>query len=170
VSFVDDEGVERTIDFLGHPGGLDAEETVRMSIGAEIDVEGLPQPLTFRVMHPVQCLESRAFNVAKLPGYDTEHSLDQLRAAIACAREFLVDLLAEPDNVRTVLKLNERIFALAAYKAGLDVFATKGIDVLGAIVVDPRLPQAFREKRYPQIREVVAQRRARHGTSGRDRG
>jgi hypothetical protein len=162
VAFVDDDGVHRSIDFLANPGGLEYGETLETSVGAQIlDEEGHPTGASFRVMHAVLCLESRAFNVANLPGYDGQHAVEQLRAAIACAHEFLVDLMTQNGGVRSVLKLNERIFGLAAYRAGLEVFVRHGIDVFEAVLLDDALPEKFRTVRYSQMRAFVGERRNR---------
>jgi hypothetical protein len=161
VTFVDDDGAARTIDFIGNPAGLDYREVIETSIPADIlDREGNPTGASFRVMHPVLCLTSRAHNVASLPGYDTPVGLRQLRASIACAREFLVDVLAE-DRPDDVLSLNERIFKLAAYGPGLAAYRAHGIDVFESVVLDPRLPEKFRTLRYPQMAVFVAERRGR---------
>lgn len=165
VTFVDSDGYERTIDFIGHPAGLRYRETIETSIEVEIiDAEGA----SFRVLHPVLSLESRAANVATLPGRDSPHALNQLRAAVVCAREFLLDLLAEGE-IGGVLALNERVFGLAAYRAGLQVYVQHGIDVFEAAVADEPLPKLFRTTRYPQMKAFVERRRARAAAPPRGR-
>jgi hypothetical protein len=149
VTFVDDDGVARTVDFIANPAGLDYAEVIATSIPAAIlDSDGHPTGTSFRVMHPVLSLASRAHNVARLPGYNTPHALRQLRASIPCAHAFLLDVLAE-HRVQDVLALNERIFKLAAYGAGLEVFHAHAIDLFEAALVDPRLPEKFQSIRYP---------------------
>ena len=136
VIFVDDRGVTRQIDFIQEPAGVDHDETLETSIRADIlDVDGKAVVATFRVMHPMLSLESRAYNVARLPGYQSPHAQNQLRAAIECVREFSRDRLDE-DPLET-LKLNEDVFCLARWGAGPLVFARFGIDVLGAVVDAP---------------------------------
>jgi hypothetical protein len=60
VTFADEGGVERTIDFLDAPLGLRAKKVQEMAIPAEIlDAGGRPTGILFRIMHPVQVMESR---------------------------------------------------------------------------------------------------------------
>lgn len=161
VTFVDDDGHRRTIDFVTHPFGLHHRETLETSIRAEIlSSDDKPTGAAFRVMHPVLCLESRAYNVAHLPGYDTPHALRQLRAATACAGEILRDLL-EAGSVRPALRLSERVFRLASGRTGLDVYGRHGIDVFEAVRTHPKYPANFLLKRWPRMLEMVANARER---------
>lgn len=69
VRFVDDDGVERILDFLDAPFGLRAEEVHRLSQEFSIlDPAGQDTSSHFRVMHPLHCLVSRINNTAALPG------------------------------------------------------------------------------------------------------
>lgn len=162
VTFVDDSGVERTIDFVDAPFGLDATEVRRLAIPAEIvgptgKAEGPP----FLIMHPVQVMESRVHNTMGLPGYGSAEALKQLRVSVVCAREFIRYLVTNGHG-REALKLNERIFQFALKdRRGKLVHAAHGVDPFDAVVGDDdRLPARFRETRYPQMqRELEARRR-----------
>jgi hypothetical protein len=121
VVFVDGAGVRRTLHVVSAPFGLDASEVRASSLPVEIlDDAGASSGLTFYVMHPVLCMESRVHNIVGLPAhYGTEQGLKQARASILFAREFLRDVLdgkldAE-DPVRAVLQLDERIFRFAVH-------------------------------------------------------
>ena len=138
IQYVDASNQARKIDFLNAPFGLDREEVFRLR---------LPLPLSHSagrlwVMHPVHCLESRAHNVAALPGYDSAHALGQLRASITCARAFLTELL-DQNETKAVLKLNERVFRFSHRLEALQIFKTHGIDVFLAATNDRRLPPKF---------------------------
>jgi hypothetical protein len=123
-----------------------------------------PSGVSFYVMHPVLCMESRVHNVVGLPdAYDNEHGRRQLRASILIAREFVRDLLDEridaEDAVRATIKLNERIFRFCTRdRHAKELFRSSGVDPAVAIHDDPRLPAAFRERRLPQMREQLAAR------------
>jgi hypothetical protein len=82
------EGHDRLIDFMRVTAGVDNDEVLATAIPFQIDDQAI-----INVMHPVLCMESRAANVASIPGYDSPHSLRQLRASCVCAREFLKDIL-----------------------------------------------------------------------------
>ena len=157
VVFVDEDGYTRGIDFLSAPGGLTTAEVFDTSFPATITTDGVE--VTFRVMHPLLSLESRAHNVAYLPGYQTDHALGQLRAAILCARESVRDALDEgATHVGT--RANERIFKLAAWRAGLVGYTNHGIDVFqAAIEQHPSLPKLFMSRRYPQMRQTIDRKR-----------
>lgn len=161
VLFVDDQGYERRIDFLGFVAGL--KDTYYDSIEAQIlDDEGQPAAV-LHVMDPISCLMSRAYNVAHLPGYQNAHALGQLRAAILCAKEFGRDLLAQ--EPRRALESNEHVFDIARYDPGPLVFVRYGIDVLEAVVDDPGLPEKFYSERLPRVRALVQRARARVTTT-----
>jgi hypothetical protein len=130
VRYVDEDKHARQIDFLGAVAGV--ENTHETSIGAEVlDKAGQPVA-TFRVMHPVLCLLSRAHNVAYLPGYNTPHARNQLRAAIICAKQFIRDMLQ--DDAKAALNFNKKLLREAGFGASLVVYVRYGIDVLEAVV------------------------------------
>jgi hypothetical protein len=145
---------ELQIDFLKVPYGVrDAEQVHAHSVPYQYG----------RVMHPMHMLQSRTANVAELPSHQTERHRKQLRAAVLCVREVLLDTLAqsasEPSAIRSALRMSESIFDLAAAPAGVCAYVEQGLDVLDAVVLDPRLPKAFREVRYPQAKAQVDAKR-----------
>jgi hypothetical protein len=161
VVFVDAAGITRTLDMLSAPFGLDAAEVHATALPAEIlDDAGVSTGVSFYVMHPVLCMESRVHNVAGLPAYyDTEQGRKQLRASILFARDVLEGRIEAEDAVRTVMKLNERIFRFCTRaRHAKDLYRASGVDPVLAIVDDERLPAAFREKRLPQMRALLAAR------------
>jgi hypothetical protein len=123
VVFLDGTGVKRTLDVVSAPFGLDATEVRATALPVEIlDDAGASSGLSFYVMHPVLCMESRVHNVVGLPAYyDTDQGRKQARASILVAREFIRDVLdgklEAEDPVRAVLKLDERIFRFASTDA-----------------------------------------------------
>lgn len=155
VTYVDDDGVERTIDFLASIMGPDAAEVRDTAPAVGIEGEAI------RVMHPVLCILARGPLILRL-GRTDEHTLMQLRAIILCAREFLADLLAA-GHVRQVYKWNERLFWYATKKDGIEIYKRFNIDVSKAILLDDRLSEEFRSRRYPQM---CARIRAKRGSTG----
>lgn len=151
VVFLDDDGHLRQIDFLGSLAGI--PETYYESIEATIVDEHDTPVATLRVMDPISCLKGRAHNVAFLPGYDTDHARNQLRASILCAKEFGRDLLKQ--DPFGALKSNEHVFDIARYGAGPLVYVRHGIDVLGAVVDDPGMAEKFYTERLPRARANV---------------
>jgi hypothetical protein len=153
VRFVDGDGFERQIDFLGEPAGVPLAELVERAANVTLVVDG--KDVRFRVMHQLHSLRSRAYNVAYIDGYQSEHGLNQLRAAIICARQYVADLIADQEFVRA-RNANEDIFNIARWKSGPRVFAQHGIEILKALVIDPALDPKFVTKRYPVMLGQIA--------------
>jgi hypothetical protein len=148
---------------------MESKAITRSSVPLDVlDEQGRPTGHRFRVMHPVDCLESRVHNVVGLAdAYDTAHGRRQLRAALVCAREALSDILDTPgsdefDPVRAVLDLNERLFRLCLHDPhGRVVHAQTGIDPLEAVLADSRLGERFLTVRLPQVKRRVAALRSK---------
>jgi hypothetical protein len=157
VLFVDEDGYERQIDFLGMVAGVEDKKVFDTSFLATIlDENGQPAS-RFRVMHPEQCLESRLYNVAHL-GYHHTHGLNQLRAAILCAREFAREREDYP-TAKDLLRFNDRIISMARWGEGVLVYVRHGIDVMTAIVDADDLPEKFHTLRLPYAKEAVERAR-----------
>jgi hypothetical protein len=162
VVFRDPRGYERKIDFIQAVHELKASEVEETAIPSDVlDSDGSVVPVDLRIMHPVLCLESRAYNVIKLPSiYDNEHGIRQLRASICCAREFIRELLGEGQE-RNARKLVERVFRFSTRQTARRLHSGRGIDVFQAVAPDPRFCEAFRTKRYPQMVTVISDRCAK---------
>lgn len=169
VQFIDEAGQQRQIDFLGAPFGMETKAITDASVPLDVlDAQGCPTGHRFRVMHPVDCMESRVHNVVGLAhAYDSLHGRKQLRASIVCAREALKDILDMPatesfNPVRAALDLNERIFDLCLRdRHGRVVHARTGIDPFDAVLADPRLGEGFTTTRFPQVCARLATLRAK---------
>jgi len=165
VRFIDADGINRVIDFLVSPLGLAERDVRNTAVRALItDASGAEVPLL--LMHPERCMESRIYNVTIL-GKDGEHQMRQLRASIACAREWSRRLLEdesvpEAERVRAVLRLNERIFNKCIRDARFrELYERHGVDPFEAVVVEHELlPDALRARRYPQMLAALTARRA----------
>lgn len=158
VTFVDPSGHDRWIDFLDDPYGLNAVDVAKWSIEVEVPLPGAL--VTFRVMHPVHCLESRISNVGGLPGYQTEHALAQARASVACAREYIREVL-DQTSAKAARRLNEHVYRFAWQSLhARSVFRDYEIDPFEAVLVDERLSPDFLTKRYPDMQRRLARRRS----------
>jgi len=165
VVFVDGAGITRTLDVVSAPYGLAAAEVHATALPVEIlDDAGASSGVRFYVMHPLLSMESRVHNVVGLPGhYDTDQGRKQLRASIFFAREFLRDVLDErmeaEDPVRAVMKLDERIFRFATRdRHARELYRTRHVDPADALLDDERMPELFRTRRLPQMRDLLAAR------------
>jgi hypothetical protein len=169
VSYVDSGGLQREIDFIDAPLGIDGAALQRTSLPFEVlDDDGSATGASFRVMHPVLCMESRVCNTMTLPGYDTPHAQRQVAVSIQCAREFLEQVLL-PRGSRPVLVWNERIFqyCLRDPSGRRIVLEHADLDPFGAVLVHPRLPSKFVGVRHPQMVAALKASRARHSATAR---
>lgn len=157
VTFVDPSGHDRRIDFLGDPYGLNFDDVSKWSV--EVDVPRPGASVTFRVMHPVHCLQSRIANVGGLPGYQTAHALAQAQASVSCAREYIRDVL-DHAGAKAAGRLNERVYRFTwGDLHARNVFRDYGIDAFAAVLVDERMSPDFLTKRYPDMQRRLARRR-----------
>lgn len=87
----------------------------------------------------------------------------QMRVSVVCARAFMTELLnSGAGGAEAVMALAERIYKFCHYdQAGRAVKARHGVDPFAAIPAgDERLPEKFRQIRFPQLEEWLAKRRA----------
>jgi hypothetical protein len=138
--------------------GVDNDELKKTSIPIAYTLaKGVE--LRFSVMHPVLMLESRVCNVLGFEKYRTAHGLRQLRAAVICARQYLLQMA--PDDPDRVLTWNERIFKFRRSRSGKRIAAEHGVDVFEAIALASNLDAKFLTIRYPQMKEQVERLRAK---------
>ena len=96
-----------------------------------------------------------------LEGYQTVHAIEQMKASVICAREYLRELLAL-EKTRAVLKLTKRIYAFCHYHPdGRRVARAYGVDPFSAVPIDEAMPKQFREQGYPQMLARLQERRRR---------
>lgn len=152
VTFTDDEGEERAVEFLKGVYGIRGRDRVLdQAVGFEATAD-LP---SFYVMHPLMLLESRAANAVELDGYQTETAILQARIARDVLREWHVDQLAEGWGVAR--QGIERTLKLAQRERGVTLAAKYEVDVLAAIPSDHgALPNQFLERRLEPCRRKVA--------------
>ncbi|MGH3263377.1 MAG: hypothetical protein ACRDNS_15445 [Trebonia sp.] len=165
VVFVDGEGIDRKIDFLQAPLGLRSEDVLATAVAMVIEEIAGIGTVPLLVMHPERCMESCVYNVQILGRVD-DVAIRKLSASILAARAWSRLLLGdesipERQRVRAVLGLNERIFRKCHGDFRFRVlFAERGVDPFDAVLVDDdRLPERFRDRRYPQMAEQLAGRR-----------
>jgi hypothetical protein len=166
VTFIDSDGIGRSLDFIGAPRGLDAADVRDTALRVDLPSSDGREAIALWVMHPERCMESRVYNTIDL-GRDDSLGLNQLKVSIPIARRWSESLLndgsiAERDRQRAVLDLNERIFKKASEdRCFLEVYRRFGIDPFAAVLDDGRLPQGFGSKRYPQMQQRLAAIRQR---------
>lgn len=149
----DDEFIN--VDVMFSVVGIDSSAVFKRSV--VVDMSGV----VLRVMHPLDVLRSRLFNLHKhLEKQNTKGQM-QLALAIDVGREFLraeaKRLTGEASSVRSPIQpYVSEIERLAIEDAGQKVAARYGLHVADAI--DPSLVPAglFWEKRWPQLKTLMS--------------
>lgn len=165
VIFRDVDGVDREIDFIDRPLGLDARDVRKTAVSAESDADD-GSTIRVLVLHPERCMESRIYNADVLHKTDNL-AMRQLEVSIVCARQWSQYILENEsvpplERVRAVLRINERIFRRCLQdRAFRNVYVDHGFDPFEAVLVDDRLPERFRDRRYPQMQNQLEDRRKR---------
>jgi hypothetical protein len=114
---------------------------------------------TYRLIHPIDVLDSRIQNLHVLPEKRTDIGIAQGRLAVGVVRAFIRQEVATRDE-RVGLKLLERIADIASDIAAVRVFLLYGIDPLKAVPLeDFRTTSALHKVRWPQIVAEVGERR-----------
>jgi hypothetical protein len=162
VTFIDSDGIDRSLDFIRAPRGLTAADVRDTAIRVDLPALAGGGATALWVMHPERCMESRVYNTIEL-ARDDSLGLDQLEVSIPIARRWSESLLddesiEERDRQRAVLRLNERVFKKASEdRCFLKVYRRFAIDPFAAVLDDDRLPEGFRAKRYPQMQQRLAE-------------
>ncbi len=155
---LDIEGEEHLIDFLGGMKGFSHQELerVRRSAIAVGLVPGEHQPVL--VMHPMHCLESQLENIYgpdlnRRDDSGGERYIGRVKLAIESCRRITSRYLNEGD-VRSALKVAEKVHALSLKSAALRARAEDGVRVSDGILDSAPMPVEFLEKRLPQLRRI----------------
>ena len=141
------------VDFLSQVYGLKAKCVEAMAIPVQI-----AENTKVLVMHPVHCLQSRVHNVIGLPQqYANLHGLNQLRASVICAREYI--RVRAKLNRRPALNASEVVFKFATHQRSKDTVVRHGIEIFEAIQPWTELGKSFAELRYPQMKSLIEENR-----------
>jgi hypothetical protein len=111
-------------------------------------------------MHGEPDLQRRRAWQDRAAGHASATRVDRVRPCVVCG---LLDCApAEHQPARAVLRLNERVFRKSLRDRSFrNVFVWHGIDPLKAVLVDERLPERFRSRRYPDMARQLCDQRER---------
>jgi hypothetical protein len=147
-------GGVKQVAFLSGVVGLTTKDLARRAIEMEV-----PNIGHLRVIHPIDVLDSRIQNLHVLPEKRTDAGIAQGRLAVAVARAFIRQEVADRDE-RVGLKLLERVADIASDIAAVRVFLLYGIDPLKAVPLeDFRTSSALHKVRWPKIVADVGESR-----------
>ena len=143
------------VDFLHSMVGLSERDVQRNAV----EIKDPNGRLLVRVMHPFYCLESRVKNLVLLPGKRDRYGIAQANLAVQTMRLHISHVLREADGIRKALDLVERIAELALSEPGKRCFIEYGVDLLRAVPARSILVAQFQERRWPQIKAQVREKR-----------
>lgn len=110
--------------------------------------------VTWLVLHPVDLLTSRAYNLRKFKEKQTPHGVEQLRLAMKVVFRYLSDALEHSERERPVLNIFEEIVRLAKSSNGATAKAY-GLDFRTALPFDLIKNETFQLMRRPQIERAL---------------
>lgn len=158
VTFGVDEDYER-VDFLASVAGMDSKKIRERAIAVKAWDNGI------RVMHPVDCLESRIHNLDLLPEKRNDVGIAQANLAIEIVRALIEDVLRRGEE-RHALNLAEHIGYLSRSRQAANALVSYGIEVLHAIPIE-LMPDGFQAKRWPQLQNYAKKKMPKKpGSSG----
>ncbi len=143
-----EDGVKE-IDFLGSIVGVHTEEVRNRAVSLD-----LPGGSVVTVLHPLDVIASRLYNLAEIPGKRDDKGVAQAELAISIAGAFLRDLIAR-GNERPIFGHIERLKVIATNDKIAAVCRDFGLDALSCVPLDLITNEKFKANRWPQIlREV----------------
>lgn len=138
------------VDVIGRVVGIDADAVQKRALEAQLG------SVKFRVMHPLDVLQSRIENLARLPDKQTTEGVDQAKLSVAVARAYIEAIAAEPDGQRLALKAIEHVVRIGKSSAGRKASREFGIEFLPAIPAHVIKNESFLAQRWPRIIKELA--------------
>ncbi len=152
VTFVGERGDRHRVDFLANVFGVhDVRELVERAVPLETDLG------TVRIVDPVTQVVTRIANLVHLRRGQAA-ALTQAQLAVWIAREWIVDVMQLYGH-RSALRVVERLFRHASTANATAAAVEYGVEVFDGIQPLEGLPASFIERRYPQMKELVARKR-----------
>lgn len=130
------------VDVLHKIVGVRADSVKRRA--EDVDLDGLK----FKVMHPIDVLQSRIWNLATLKDKQNEMGVLQANLAVQVVRRYIAAIAG--DNEKLALKAVEKVVDIAKSSAGRRA-ASFGIDFLSAIPVRSIRSEEFHRTRWPRL-------------------
>ncbi len=152
------QGIKQ-IDFLGGIIGLATEGVRRRAV-----VLTLADGTRLWVLHPLDVLESRLQNLARLPAKRTSQGAAQAHLALEIARCHLEEALRQ-ESPRRFFDAVERVAHMAQEADLAGVLHDYKLDLLGVVPIDRVAGDEFRTRRWPQLQEAAEQRRRAYAQS-----
>ncbi len=108
--------------------------------------------VTFHVMHPLDVLQSRIENLAKLSEKQNEQGIEQARLAVQVAGRYITEIARYPDEgQKHALRLVEQVVGVAKSSAGRRAAREFGVDFWDAIPLYAIESESFTVRRWPRM-------------------
>lgn len=134
------------VDVLHKIVGVRADSVKRRA--EDVDLDGLK----FRIMHPIDVLQSRIWNLATLKDKQNEMGMLQADLAVQVVRRYIAAIAG--NNEKLALKAVEKVVDIAKSSAGRRA-ASLGIDFLSAIPARSMRSEEFHRTRWPRLLEEL---------------
>lgn len=133
------------VDVIHRLVGIDAGEVQRRALRVHLgDVQ-------FWVMHPLDVLQSRVENLARLADKQTPEGVAQADLAVRVARSYVEIASQQTNGQRLAMKAIEHIVRIAKSGSGRKVSKEFGVDFHDAIPAHVVENEHFKTVRWPQI-------------------
>jgi hypothetical protein len=146
------------IDYLSGVVGLDAKQ-IRSS-AVEVEFRGH----RLKILHPLQLLQAKFWNLYRLPEKRTAEGVERARLAVEIASAYVQALIENKAPRRESLRAVQSIAGFAATAPARYVKETHDLDCLNAVpqavFKDGALPRLFHERRWPQLVSAATKRKA----------
>jgi hypothetical protein len=143
-----EDGIKE-IDFLGSIIGLHTDDIRNRAVPLE-----LADRSVVTVLHPLDVLASRLYNLAEIPEKRNDKGVAQAQMAISMAREFMRDTIAHRTE-RELFNQIERIKIILMNDAIASICHEYALDVLSCVPLDQITNENFKARRWPQIKREV---------------
>lgn len=114
-----------------------------------------PDGLVYLVLHPVDLLTSRAYNLRNFKNKQNANGIKQLEWALQVVHAYLASALDDKSNQRQVLKIIEEVVRLAKVPNGATAKGY-GVNFLAGLPLDLIRSQTFQDVRRPQLEQELA--------------
>lgn len=139
------------VDVLRSVVGLKAEMIRQRAV--ELSNSTDPE-LTFKVMHPIDCMISRFENLRKIPEKQDSVGVWQAKLSIMVCRAYVEAILAAGDE-RQAIRAATRILEVAGAASGLQAFRKHGLELLDGIPIERFASAAFRGQQHARTAERI---------------
>ncbi|HEX6266368.1 MAG TPA: hypothetical protein VFZ81_05675, partial [Burkholderiales bacterium] len=141
------------IDYVAAIIGLDSRAIAKSAISVEFEKAPL------RVLHPIQLLEAKIWNLYSLEAKRTPQGIEQARLAIEIAAAFVDQARMSPKDLLRAVEVIARFAATVPARYAREHFDMDCLKAIPASVFrEGILPPLFREKRWPQLAAAAGQK------------